>query len=111
VLTGAYQNVNRAPTDGDLVTIFGHATSYANVVAPQNLVYLKEAFALGSVDLELPTDGAKASRVVDEDAGLSLTMTSQFDINNYRNITRIDWLGGWKCIYPELACRVVGQPA
>lgn len=111
VLSGPYQNVNRAPTDGDVVKLFGHATSYANVVAPQNLVFHKEAFALGSVDLELPTDGAKASRAVDEDAGLALTMTSQFDINNYRNITRIDWLGGWKCIYPELACRVVGQPA
>jgi hypothetical protein len=110
-LTGPYQNVNRAPTDGDTVQIFGHASSYANIVAPQNLVYLKEAFAFGSVDLEMPADGAKASRVVDEDAGLGLTMTSQFDINNYRNVTRIDWIGGWKCIYPELACRVVGQPA
>lgn len=110
-LSGPFQNVNRAPTDGDVVKIFGHATSYANIVAPQNLVYLKEAFAFGSVDLELPADGAKASRAVDEDAGLGLTMTSQFDITNYRNITRVDWIGGWKCIYPELACRVVGQPA
>jgi hypothetical protein len=110
-LSGPYQNVNRAPTDGDLVKIFGHATSYANIIMPQNLVFLKEAFALGSVDLEMPDGGVKASRAVDEDAGLSLTMTQQFDITNYRQITRIDWLGGWKCIYPELACRVVGQPA
>lgn len=110
-LSGPYQNVNRAPTDGDAVKIFGHATSYANIVMPQNLVFFKEAFALGSVDLEMPDGGVKASRVVDEDAGLSLMMTQQFDITNYRQITRIDWLGGWKCIYPELACRVVGQPA
>lgn len=110
-LSGPYQNVNRAPTDGDTVQIFGHATSYANVVAPQNLVFHKEAFALASVDFELPSEGVKASRAVDPDAGLSLTMTSQFDIVNYRTITRLDWLGGWKCIYPELACRVVGQPA
>lgn len=110
-LTGPYKNVNRAPTDGDVVTIFGHATSYANIVAPQNLVFHKSAFALGVADFELPTEGVKASRAVDKDAGLSLTMTSQFDIVNYRNITRLDFLGGWKCIYPELACRVVGQPA
>lgn len=110
-LSGPKQNVNRAPTDGDTVQIFGHATNYANIIAPQNLVFFKEAFALGSVDLELPDGGVKASRAVDEDAGLSLTMTQQFDITNYRQITRIDWLGGWKCIYPELACRVVGQPA
>lgn len=111
VASGQYQNVTRLPVDGDLVTLFGHANSYAGLVVPQNLVFFKEAFALGSVDLELPADGAKASRAVDEDAGLSLTMTSQFDINNYRNVTRIDWLGGWECVYPELASRVVGQPA
>jgi hypothetical protein len=111
-LTGPLKNVNRAPTDGDTVQIFGHATSYANVVAPQNLVFHKSAFALASVDIELPSAGAKASRAVDEDSGLSLTITEQFDIVNYRNILRIDWLGGWKNIYgDQLACRVVGQPA
>lgn len=110
-LSGPLQNVNRAPTDGDVVQIFGHATSYANIVMPQNLVFHKSAFALASVDFELPTEGVKASRAVDPDAGLSLTMTQQFDIVNYRTVTRLDFLGGWKCIYPELACRVVGQPA
>ncbi len=109
--TGQYQNVNSLPVDGALITVFGHASSYANVVAPQNLILHKAAFALASVDFELPTEGVKASRAVDADAGLSLTMTSQFDIVNFRTITRLDWLGGWKAIYPELACRVVGQPA
>jgi hypothetical protein len=109
--SGQYQNVDALPANNAAITVFGHASSYASVVAPQNLVFNKNAFAIGVADLELPTDGAQASRAVDEDAGLSLTMTSQFDITNYRNVTRIDFLGGWKCIYPELACRVVGQPA
>jgi hypothetical protein len=109
--SGQYQNVDALPLNNAPITIFGHASSYASVVAPQNLVFHKDAFAMGVADLELPSDGAQASRAVDEDAGLSLVMTSQFDITNYRNITRIDFLGGWKCIYPELACRVVGQPA
>ena len=110
-LSGPLKNVDSAPADGDAVTLFGHATSYANVVSPQNMVFHKDAFVFGSADFELPTEGVKASRAVDKDAGLSLTMTSQFDIVNYRNITRLDFLGGWKCVYPELACRVVGQPA
>jgi hypothetical protein len=110
--TGQYQNVDSLPQVNALVKVFnGTSSAYSSIVAPQNLVFHKEAFALGSVDLELPDGGVKASRAVDEDAGLSLTMTQQFDITNYRQITRIDWLGGWKCIYPELACRVVGQPA
>lgn len=111
VASGQYQNVTALPANNAAITIFGHASSYANVVAPQNLVFHKSAYALASVDLELPSDGAKAARAVDEEAGLSLTMTSQFDIVNFRNIMRIDWLGGWKALYPELGCRVVGQPA
>jgi hypothetical protein len=103
--------VNSLPQASAAITIFGHASSYANVVAPQNLVFHKDAFAMGVADLELPQSGAKGSRAFDPDAGLSLTMTEQFDIVNYRMIHRIDFLGGWKCIYPELACRVVGQPA
>ena len=110
-LDGPFQNVNRAPTDGDLVYLFGAATTYAGVVAPQNLVFHKNAFTLGTADFELPEGGVKASRAVDEDSGLSITMASQFDITNYRTIHRIDFLGGWKCVYPELAARVVGQPA
>lgn len=109
--SGQYQNVDALPLTSAAITIFGHASSYASVVAPQNLVFLKSAFAMGSVDLELPTDGASASRAVDEDAGLSLSLVSQYDITNHRTIHRVDWLGGWKCIYPEHACRVVGQPA
>jgi hypothetical protein len=110
--TGQYQNINRFPTASDAISVFTSTLgAYGSIVAPQNMVFLKEAFALGSVDLELPDGGVNAVRAVDKDAGLSLTMTQQFDITNYRQITRIDWLGGWKCIYPELACRVVGQPA
>lgn len=110
--TGPYQNITAFPADNDLVKVFGGTSSaYKGIICPQNLVFLKEAFALASVDLELPDGGVKASRAVDKDAGLSLTMTQQFDVVNYRQITRIDWLGGWKCVYPELACRVVGQPA
>ncbi len=111
VLTGAYKNVTKAPEDGDLVYLFGAAITYAGVTAPQNLVFHKSAFALGCADFELPTEGVKSARAVDKDAGLSLTMTSQFDISNYRTIHRIDFLGGWKCVYPELAVRVVGQVA
>lgn len=110
-LTGAFKNVNRAPTDEDTVSLFGAAITYANVVAPQNLVYHKSAFAFASADFELPTEGVKAARAVDKDAGLSLSMCSQYDIVNHRTIHRLDFLGGWKCVYPELAARVVGQPA
>jgi hypothetical protein len=110
-LSGPYQNVNRAPTDGDVVTIFGHATSYANVVAPQNMVFHKDAFVLGCADLALPRGTHMAARASDKESGLSIRLVSDYDINNDRIATRLDILFGWKCVYPELACRVVGQPA
>lgn len=110
-VSGQYQNITALPADNAVIQIFQHASSYAGIVAPQNLVFHKNAFLFGSADFELPSEGVKASRAVDKESGLSLTMTSQFDITNYRNITRLDFLGGWKCAYPELACRVVGQPA
>lgn len=109
--SGQYQNVDALPADNAAITLFGAATTYAGVIAPQNLVFHKNAFAMGVADFELPGGNAKASRATDKDAGLSLMMTEFFDGVNFRTISRIDFLGGWKCIYPELAGRVVGQPA
>jgi hypothetical protein len=106
--SGPLQNVNALPADGAAIKTFGHASSYASVVAPQNLVFDKDAFALAFVDLaEVP--GSVVVR--DEDLGLSMRLWEQGDINNDRLITRIDVMYGFKCIRPEYACRVVGQPA
>lgn len=110
-LTGPLQNINRFPVDGDLVTIFGHASSYSAVVAGQNLVFDKNAFALGCADLELPGGVDMASRASEEESGLSIRMVRQYDINNDRIVARLDVLYGWIALYPEFACRVVGQPA
>lgn len=110
-LSGAQQNVNRAPTDGDVVTIFGHATSYANVIAPQNLVFHKDAFALGCADLVLPKGMHMAAKASDKESGLSVRLISGYDIVNDRMNSRLDILFGWIAMYPEFACRVVGQPA
>lgn len=109
--TGQYKNVDSLPQDEALVKVFGGtASAYSGIVAPQNLVFHKDAFVLGCADLVLP-DGAVGSRASDPDSGLSIRMIKDYDINNDREITRLDILYGWKCVYPEFACRVVGQPA
>lgn len=109
--SGQYQNVDALPADNAAITIFGHASSYANVIAPQNLVFHPDAFVLGCADFELPKGMDMASRASDPESGLSLSFVRGFDIVNHRFISRLDILFGWKCIYPEFACRVVGQPA
>jgi len=109
--SGQYQNVNALPIDNAAITVFGHASSYANVVAPQNMVFHKDAFVLGCADLILPKGMHMAARASDPESGLSIRLVSGYDIVNDRMNSRLDILYGWKCVYPEFACRVVGQPA
>lgn len=109
--TGKMQNIDSLPQDGAAITIFGSATAYAGIICPQNLVYHKDAFVLGCADFELPVAGADGSRASDPDSGLSISMVSQFDIGMHRTIHRLDMLYGWKCVYADLAARMVGQPA
>lgn len=108
VTSGPYQNVTAAPVDGALVTLFGHATSYASKTSPTNIAYHKDAFALATADLELPGGVDMASRASDPDSGLSIRLVRQYDINNDVMPCRLDILYGWAALYPELACRVQG---
>lgn len=109
--TGAYQNVDAFPVDGAAIQLFGHASSYGGLTVPQNMLYHPDAFVLGCADIVLPKGMAMAARASDPDSGLSIALVRGFDIVNYREITRLDIIFGVKCIYPEYACRVVGQPA
>lgn len=109
--SGQYQNVNALPGDGKAITIFGHASSYANVVAPQNLLLHRDAFVLGSADLVVPKGVHMGARASDPDGGLSLRLVSDYSISQDRIYTRVDILWGAVCAYPELAARIVGQPA
>jgi hypothetical protein len=110
-LTGAKQNVTAYPVDGGLIYQFGSGAAYSGVIAPQNMVFHKDAFALGCADLVLPKGMHMAARASDPDSGLSIRLISGYDIVNDRMNSRLDILFGWKCLYPEFACRVVGQPA
>lgn len=106
VTSGPYQNVSRAPADTDTVALFGHATSYATKISPANIAYHKDAFALGMVKLPEPGGVDMAKSISDE--GLSFRIVRQYDINNDILPCRIDALWGWKSVYPELACKIMG---
>lgn len=108
VTSGAYQNVNAAPVDGAAILTFGAVSSTGGVVTPANLIYHKDAFALGCADLPLPNGVDMASRATDPDSGLSIRMVRQYDINNDVMPCRLDILYGWATLYPELACRLQG---
>ncbi len=105
-LSGPYQNVNRAPTDADLVTIYGHASSYSGDSGVANIAYHKDAFALGMVKLP-DVGGVDMCKSVSDD-GLSFRMVRQYDINNDVLPCRVDALFGWKSINPEWAVKIMG---
>jgi hypothetical protein len=111
VSSGAKQNVDALPADGAIIYVFGHVSSYSAIIAPQNLMFHKDAFALGCADIELPKGVDMAERATDPESGLSIALIRDFDPVQYRMVTRLDIIFGWKCLYPEFACRVVGQPA
>lgn len=104
VLTGPYQNVDALPGSGaDILPL-----AATGAVSPSNLAYHRDAFVLGMADLQLPDGVDMAARASDPDAGLSLRIVRDYDINTDTWPCRVDVLYGWKTVYPELAVRVQG---
>lgn len=74
---------------------------------PQNLAFCKDAFTFATVMLpDMP--GVENSRATSEKLGMSIRLISAYDVVNDRRISRLDLLGGWATLRPELACRIAG---
>jgi hypothetical protein len=102
-ISGATQTVTASPDNSAQITFYGAASaSY-----PLNLCYHKDAFALVTADLEMPKGVDFAAR--ESYDGISMRVVRQYDINNDKFPCRIDLLYGWKTLYPEWACRVIGD--
>lgn len=100
--SGAYQNVSALPADNAAITVAGTA----GAEYPINIGCHKDAFTLATADLLLPGGVDFAAREVYD--GISMRIIRQYDINNDQFPCRIDVLYGWKAVYPELACRLIG---
>lgn len=108
VTTGAFQNVDAAPVDGAAIKTYGQVSSTAGVITPANIAFHKDAFVLGCADLALPQGVDMAARASDPDSGLSVRLVRAYDINNDTFPCRLDILYGWKTVYSELACKIMG---
>lgn len=100
--TVANGNVNRVPTASDAVVWMGAS----GATAVQNMAYHQDAFTLATADLELPKGVDFAAREAYE--GISMRLVRAYDVNSDQFPCRIDVLGGWKTLRPELACRILG---
>lgn len=104
IATGANQTVTALPADNAAITVLGAA----NTNTAQHLVFHRDAFTFASADLPLPGGVDQARRVRSEKLNISMRYVRAYDINNDRMPARIDVLGGWATLRPELAVRIAG---
>lgn len=104
--SGAYQTVTSASGTLPATTELA-AFSASAKVSPQNMAYCRDAFTFANVDLpDMP--GVDVARASAPELGMSIRVMSGTDLVNDRRITRLDLLGGWATIRPELAVRIAG---
>jgi hypothetical protein len=94
--------VDSFPQSGKTVTMLGTANT---ATYPQNLIFHRNAFTMVTTDLPAPRSG-EWSRA--NNAGISMRVWSDSDINSDRHPTRIDVLYGYKTLRPEMAVRLWG---
>jgi len=107
-----FQTVTALPANDAAIFVFNvAAAAFANITGastPQALAFHKNAFALAIVNLELPGGMEWSERASNPKIGLSVRLVRGYDVRLNRKYTRLDVLGGWKCVRPELACRISG---
>jgi len=104
VSLAAYQNVTNAPAADAPITVLGTGGS----VYRQNFMLHKDALTLAVIDLNLPSTAPVAVRKRHDKSGLSIAMTGQYNITDYKETFRLDVLWGVQMMYPELSRRILG---
>ena len=87
-------NCSVAPTSGKAIVWTTGATITSS---PQNLAFHKEAFTLGTADMELPPDVQAHRETMD---GISMRFLRQYDAMSDFSVYRIDVLGGFAVTRP-----------
>lgn len=97
-----YQTVDALPVEDAAVTVVGTEST----IYPMNLAFHRDAFALVTCPLVIPRSAAWSERITKNN--ISIRGVADYDSTNDLEILRFDILYGVDCIYPELACRLVG---
>jgi len=96
------QNVSALPVNNAAITTIGSAST----VYPQNVAYHRDAFVLGTADLEMPQGVHFSAREVQDD--ISIRCVRQYRIGTDDIPCRFDVLYGYVVWRKELACRIWG---
>jgi P22 coat protein - gene protein 5 len=104
IVSGPTQTVSAAPATTAAITM----VTAANTLTANNILMHKNAFTLGTADMEMPDGVHFAARATDPESGLSIRIVRQYDINSDTIPCRLDILYGLAAPRPEWACRILG---
>jgi hypothetical protein len=77
------------------------------VTGQRGLAFHEDAFTFASADLPLYGGLDMGDRISDDqDLKMSMRVIRDYDINLDRAPLRMDLLGGWATLYPQLAVRI-----
>ena len=102
------QTVNDLPAANDVVTIVSGSSGQSY---PQNLFFHPNAFALTMVPIAKPMSAGQSvmwGQATDEDLGLAVTVSTDWNSVAFSENTRIDVLYGWDTIEENYAVRGTG---
>lgn len=108
VFSGKDQTVYASASKASATAAVSVKTGASGIQTPQNLGFHKDAFTLATVDMYLPSSVIEVSRIKSKKLGISMRMLTAYDVTNDREYTRLDVLGAWACLRPELAFRALG---
>jgi hypothetical protein len=76
------------------------------VTSGRGIAFCEEAFTFACADLPLYGGLDMGDRKKDDQLNMSMRCIRMYDINMDRAPLRIDLLGGWATLYPQLAVRI-----
>lgn len=100
IIDGPYQTVTAAPADGAVINV---KTGGGGASHKQNLAFHPNAITLAMAPLDLPTEGASASR--ESFDNISIRTVTQYAIGTDTTTYRFDILYGVKAQNPDFAVR------
>lgn len=100
IISGPYQTVAAAPADGAVIVV---KTGASGAQHKQNLAFHPNAITLAMAPLDLPTEGASASR--ESFDNISIRTVAQYAIGTDTTTYRFDILYGVKAQNPDFAVR------
>lgn len=110
--TSPFQTVVNLPAAGAAIYVYNTAAAQLSTItgvsSPQSLAFHRDAFTLVIARLEKPGGMEWSEEVSNPRIGLSVRLVRGYSIEKNRKYTRLDVLGGWKTLRPELAVRVCG---